>query len=163
MAMELYRPGVRSLAVRKPNQSVRQRYRFAAHKKRLRDPSVRMYEAMLVFAKAIVQYAGTDARPQRVLRSGLNAIFHWWCTEGPRGPGIHKRDDAIYVATETAEHFGFDEDTIEDLIPALTNEWGAQRCRNGRSARAPRSYFDNQLDPALQTRPLDVPEYRFSG
>lgn len=122
-----------------------------------------MYEAMLVFAKAVGQYAGTDARRQRVLRSGLNAIFHWWCTEGPRGTGIDKRDDAIYVAEETAEHFGFDEGAIASQMPALLNEWGAQRCRNGRPTRTYATYFDQQLDPALQTSPLDVPKYRFSG
>ena len=163
MAMELYRPGVRSLSVHKPNPRTRQRYRFAAHKKRLRDPSVRMYEAMLVFAKAIGQYAGTDARPQRVLRVGLNAIFHWWCTEGPRGTGIDKRDDAIHVAEETAEHFGFDEDAIADLMPALLNVWEAQRCRNGRPTRTYATYYDRQLDPVLQTSPLDVPKYRFGA
>lgn len=163
MAMELYRPGVRSLAVRKPNRRARQRYRFGAHKKRLRDPSTRMYEAMLVFAKAVGQYAGTGTRPKRVLRSGLNAIFYWWCNEGPRGTGWDKRDDAIHVATETAEHFGFDEDTIAELMPALAIQWGKHRCRNGRSKQPPKTYFDRQLDPVLETRPLDVPKYRFGG
>ena len=122
-----------------------------------------MYEAMLVFAKAIGRYAGTGARPERVLRSGLNSIFHWWCREGPRGTGIDKRDDAIYVAEETAEHFGFDEDAIADQMPALLNEWDAQRCRNGRSTQVSMTPFSRQVDPVLETRPLDVPEYRFSG
>lgn len=163
MAIELYRPGVRSLAAHKPSPRTRSRYRFGAHKKRLRDPSTRMYESMLVFAKAIGTFAGTNAPPKRVLRSGLNAIFHWWCSEGPRGTGMDKRDDATEVASETAEHFGFDEALVASLMPGLIDQWESQRCRNGRPTATSWRPFDRQLDRVLQNQPLDVPKYRFGG
>lgn len=163
MALELYRPGVRSLAVRKPNHRARRRYRFGAHKKRLRDPGTRLWEGTLVFAKAIGRYAGTGAGHQRVLRSGMSAVFHWWCEAGTRGNAHDKRQVAMDVASETASHFGFDEAAIDSALEELVPQWSTERCRNGHPEGRSQAYFEPEVDRVLQTEPLHVPEYRFSG
>jgi len=163
MAIELYRPGVRSLAVRKTNPKARRRYRFSAYRKRLRDPDTRMYESMLVFAKAIGQFAGTQTPPDRVLRSGVNAIFHWWCDDGPRGNGSDKRADAVLAAADAAEHFGFDPELTDSVLLDMESQWDKQRCRNGRLKMRARRPFNPQTDRVLQHQALDVPKYRFGG
>jgi hypothetical protein len=163
MAIELYRRGGRVPATRNHTPRLpRRKYRFGAHKKRLRDPSTRMYEAMLVFGKAVGAFVGTNQPRQTVAKSGIDAVFHWWCKDGPRGTGHDKREDGAIVAAQTAENFGFDEALVESLMPALMERWLIQRCRNGCPHRK-KPYFDRQTDPVLVNKPLAASEYRFAG
>ena len=163
MAIELYGRGARLPAVRTHNPRLpRRKYRFSAHKKRLRDPATRMYESMLVFGKAVGAFVGTNQPKETVAKSGINAVFHWWCKDGPRGTGFDKREDAAIVAAQAAEHFGFDEAMVDSLMPALMDRWTAQRCRNGCPHRK-KGYYDHQTDPVLQTESMAGPAYRFAS
>jgi hypothetical protein len=164
MATELYRPGTRSLAVRTATpQSVQQRYRFAAARKQLWDPQTRNFESMLILGQAVGNFAGTGVTPERAASAGIDAVFHWWCENGPRGTEFDKRQFAITLAVDAAENFGFDQGLVDSVMPGLMDHWESSRCRNGRF-KQPVSYrpFSPQDDRVVSQRPLDVPKYRFS-
>lgn len=79
------------------------------------DAPSHLYPSMLVFARGVGHHAGESSSVQDAAKSGMEAVFAWWCTEGaPRGP-IDKRDDALTVAQQAAEHFGFEDDVIESV------------------------------------------------
>ena len=118
---------------------------------------------MLILGQAVGNFAGTEADPERVARAGIDAVFHWWCENGPRGNDFDKRQFAAALAVEAAETFGFDPGMVDSLMPQLMVHWETYRCRNGRlKDTAPKRPFNSQVDRVLSHRPLDVPKYRFS-
>lgn len=78
------------------------------------DDTKRMYDSMLVFAKGVGHHAGAHSSVQDAARSGMEEVFSWWCGVGPVR-AEDKRDDALTVAQQAAEQFGFGDDVIESV------------------------------------------------
>lgn len=163
MALQRYRPGARLPAVRTHNARKRGAYRFSsAAKKKLYDPSTRMFQAMLVFSRAVGRYAGQDVSADRIAHVGMDAVFTWWCKHGPRGTAHDKREVGAQIAADAAEQFGFDDSVIEPAITRLMRIWATVRCRNGRPARSNR-VFSAQNDSVVQNERLTGGNYRFAA
>lgn len=95
----------------------------------------RMYGSMLALAKGVGRHAGASSSVRDTARSGMESAFSWWCAEGPYRPGADKRDDALTVAQQAAEQFGFDDDIIESVSSEMVHTQRARFRKDGRKKR----------------------------
>lgn len=94
----------------------------------LHDPGYRTYTMMMVFSRAMAEYAGESPDPVEVAANGMDEVFQWYCAHGPRQHGVDMRDQALEAAVETAEHLGFDQGVIDAATEAYFSQWANNTC-----------------------------------
>lgn len=94
-----------------------------------------MYASMLIFARGVGHHAGANSSVMDAARSGMEEVFAWWCEVGPRRMVIDKRDDALTVAQQAAEQFGFDDDVIQSVSLQMLHSGRYSHRKDGRKKR----------------------------